>query len=84
MLAYAVVVSIGTIRFVQTAFIGPVLLVMLGVPLIFRLVPRNYLYGLRTRSSLGTTMENWYSQNQVSGVVLVLAGIVWFAITASR
>jgi hypothetical protein len=44
---------------------------------VFRLVPRNWLYGMRTSRTLWTTEEAWYRQNVIAGGILVAAGIVW-------
>jgi hypothetical protein len=45
-LAYAAVVSVLAMSvFPRTAATVPVVLIALGLPLVFRLVPRNYLYG---------------------------------------
>jgi len=62
----------------------PGLLILLGLPLAFRLVPRNYLYGMRSPRTLWTTEEIWYRQNVITGVVMVGAGIAWLAILAVK
>jgi len=58
----------------------PGLMILLGLPLVFRLVPRNYLYGMRSPRTLWTTEETWYRQNVITGVVMVGVGIVWLSI----
>ena len=55
----------------------PVLMILLGLPLIFRMVPRNYLYGTRSRRTLWTDEETWYRQNMITGVVMVGGGVIW-------
>ena len=62
----------------------PGLLILLGLPLAFRLVPRNYLYGMRSPRTLWTTEEIWYRQNVITGIVMVGAGIAWLAILAVK
>jgi hypothetical protein len=62
----------------------PILFIALGLPLVFRLVPRNWLYGMRTSRTLWTTEEAWYRQNVVTGAVLVIAGIVWLGVLMVR
>jgi hypothetical protein len=62
----------------------PILMIALGLPLIFRLVPRNYLYGMRSPRTLWTTEETWYRQNVITGVVMVTVGIVWLVVVAAR
>ena len=67
-----------------TAATGPILMIGLGLPLVFRLVPRNWLYGMRTPRTLLTTNETWYRQNLITGVAMVLIGVVWLAVLAVR
>ena len=62
----------------------PLLLIALGWPLVFRLVPRNWLYGMRTPRTLRGTEDTWYRQNVITGVVLVLVGAIWLGILATR
>lgn len=68
----------------KSAATVPLVMIALGVPLIFRLVPRNYLYGMRSARSLWTTEDTWYRQNVITGVVLVLGGVIWLAVLALR
>ena len=62
----------------------PTMLIALGLPLIFRLVPRNWLYGLRTPYTLRNSEETWYRQNVISGVALVSVGAIWLAMLVVR
>jgi len=55
----------------------PVLMILLGFPFIFRMVPRNYLYGTRSPRTLWTNEETWYRQNMITGVVMVGGGVIW-------
>jgi hypothetical protein len=57
----------------------PAILILLGLPLIFRMVPRNYLYGMRSPRTLWTTEETWYRQNTITGIVMVVIGVLWLA-----
>jgi hypothetical protein len=61
----------------------PMLMIALGLPLALRLVPRNRLYGMRSRRSFSSE-ESWYIQNVITGVALVLAGTVWLIVIAAR
>lgn len=63
---------------------GPILFIALGLPLVFRLVPRNILYGARTQRALLTTEASWYRQNVITGVAMVLIGVVWIGVLAIR
>jgi hypothetical protein len=62
----------------------PALFIALGLPLIFRLVPRNWLYGLRTPHTMLTAEETWYRQNLITGVAMVLTGVIWMVVIALR
>lgn len=60
----------------------PALLVLLCVPLIAGMVPRNRWYGYRTPRSLGSEKE-WYRLNRLAGFsvtagALFSAGLKWF------
>ena len=68
----------------KTQIAGPVLMIALGLPLVFRLVPRNWLYGTRTWRTLRGSEETWYRQNVITGVVMVLVGVVWSVVLATR
>ena len=63
----------------RTGATMPMILILLGLPLIFRMVPRNYLYGMRSARTLWTTEETWYRQNTITGVVMVGIGVLWLA-----
>jgi uncharacterized membrane protein len=54
----------------------PLLTVGLAVPLIFRKIPPNPFYGLRTRSTF-SSRRIWYAANRIAGIWLAVAGIVW-------
>ena len=62
----------------------PLLFIALGLPLLLRLVPRNYLYGTRTARSLWTTEEIWYRQNVITGVFMVGVGVIWLVVLGHR
>jgi hypothetical protein len=68
----------------RTEAATPVLLIALGWPLIFRLVPRNWLYGMRTPRTLWGSEDTWYRQNVITGVVMVLIGAIWLGVLATR
>jgi hypothetical protein len=82
-LAYATAVATLALGvFPRTRATGPLIMIALGLPLIFRLVPRNWLYGTRTLRTLRGPEETWYRQNVISGVAMVLIGVVWLAALA--
>ncbi len=56
------------------------------LPLIFRKIPMNKLYGMRTKHSFRSD-EAWYHLNQIGGIIfsmlafpLILAGIIGFVL----
>lgn len=55
------------------------LLVLLGIPLYFRIVPPNRFYGFRTQRTL-TGPKAWYAVNRVTGGWMVLTGAITAAI----
>jgi hypothetical protein len=82
-LAYATVMVVGVVWALDESIVAvPILMLALGLPLIFRLVPRNYLYGTRSARSLWTNEATWYRQNVITGVVMVLIGTIWLAVLA--
>lgn len=80
----AVVTGMAVWTLPRTAATLPLLWIALGLPLAFRLVPRNYLYGMRSPRSLWTTQESWYIQNVITGVVMIAIGVVRLIILAAR
>lgn len=52
-------------------------MILLGLPLLFGLVPKNWLYGLRTPRTLRSSDETWYIQNRITGAAMLVIGIVW-------
>jgi hypothetical protein len=67
----------------RNGFTAPIFLFALGIPLIFRLVPQNLLWGQRTLRTLRDE-EHWYRQNVITGVAATLIGIVWLTVLAVR
>lgn len=68
----------------RNAFTAPFLFIALGIPLIFRLVPRNLFWGQRTLRTLKGPEEHWYRQNVITGVAMTFIGIVWLIVLAVR
>ena len=57
------------------------LMLVLAVPLVLGVVPRNRFYGMRTRRTLADDAV-WYPVNRVAGAALMLASIVYGAVAA--
>jgi uncharacterized membrane protein len=51
------------------------LIFLLGIPLVFKLVPPNRIYGFRTRTALSQP-DLWYRANGFAGYALMLAAAV--------
>jgi len=68
----------------KTEVSGPFVMIALGLPLVFRLVPRNWLYGTRTLRTLRGSDETWYRQNVITGVLMVTIGVAWSVVIAMR
>ncbi len=54
----------------------PLVIIVLSIPMILGKVPRNSLYGFRTAYTLSSD-EVWYRANKISGIALLIAGVVW-------
>lgn len=54
----------------------PILVILVSVPLIFQLIPRNRLYGFRIPRTLESDAV-WYPANKMAGILLVVAGVIW-------
>ena len=83
-LAYGLAIIWVAAAFEESAARTPLVFIAVGLPLVFRLVPRNWFYGMRTPRTMLTTDETWYRQNVITGVALVSVGTVWVAVLATR
>ena len=57
-------------------FIPPILVALLSLPLFFKKVLRNPLYGYRTEYTMSSD-NAWYSTNKAAGAGGVVGGILW-------
>jgi hypothetical protein len=78
---YAALVIAVVIWTVPRALAVPVMFVALGLPLVFRLIPKNPLYGLRTPRTFADE-KTWYAQNTITGWAITLVGVVWLGFVA--
>lgn len=60
----------------------PAILVLVSLPLVFRLVPLNRWYGYRTPRSLGSPGE-WYRLNRIAGTAVIAAALASLVIKLS-
>ena len=61
----------------MSQIVASIVLVVLAIPLILGLVPRNWFYGVRTPRTLASD-EAWYPANHIGGVVLLALGTLPF------
>src|SRR6266516_4703549 len=59
-------------------FVLPVLVAVLGVPLLLDWVPPNRFYGFRTPATLASP-QLWYDVNRAAGWALLIAGLLGLA-----
>jgi drug/metabolite transporter (DMT)-like permease len=59
-----------------TIFAVSVILMLVSVPLIFKRVPKNNFYGLRTTRTLNGTDAEWLAANYKAGIALCFAGLL--------
>jgi hypothetical protein len=65
-LLFVIVVPFGALMLVpESTARTPLLLMLLAVPLLWGLVPRNRIYGMRTCYALSSD-ERWYRQNVIT------------------
>ncbi|SVD96785.1 uncharacterized protein METZ01_LOCUS449639 [marine metagenome] len=62
----------------MTSALAPALIIIVSVPLVLKLVPRNGVYGFRTRHTVESD-EVWYPANRAAGIAMIVAAVVWLA-----
>jgi uncharacterized membrane protein len=65
----------------QPFFIPATLLFLLAIPLVFKLVPQNPFYGVRTPRTL-VDKELWYRANKYIGWALIFSSIFYLLVAA--
>jgi uncharacterized membrane protein len=66
--------------FTQPFAIPALLLLIVALPLVVGAIPRNRVYGFRTRKTLSDDAI-WYPVNRAAGMAIVIASAVYFAAT---
>jgi hypothetical protein len=56
------------------AFFYPLTIILICIPLVFELIPRNPWYGVRDAFASDV---NWYAINRLGGVGVIAACVVW-------
>src|SRR5688572_16446387 len=59
----------------MAAYVLPLSIAALAIPMVLRRVPPNGLYGFRTTKTLSST-EAWYKANHVSGLYMLAAAVL--------
>ena len=68
--------------FAQPFAIPALLLFLVSVPLVVGLIPRNRLYGFRTKKTLSDD-GIWYRVNRLAGFAVMIASVVYGAVAAN-
>lgn len=63
-------------------FSGSILMILLSLPMIFRRVPPNPLYGFRTRATLSDP-DLWYAANAYAGKWLLADGLLFLLVVSA-
>lgn len=57
-------------------FFPPITIILVSIPLILNMIPRNNIYGFRTHEAMASDAA-WYPANRIGGVALVGASLIW-------
>jgi formate hydrogenlyase subunit 3/multisubunit Na+/H+ antiporter MnhD subunit len=57
-------------------FFPPLTIILVCLPLVFDLIPRNRWYGVRVREAMASDRA-WYAANRIGGVALIGACLIW-------
>ena len=58
------------------SFLPPITMILVSIPLLLNIVPRNVLYGIRTRETMASDAA-WEAGNRIGGIALIAASVVW-------
>jgi hypothetical protein len=65
----------------QPFFIPSIIMLLLSLPMIFGLIPRQWAVGVRTRKTLEND-QNWYSTNRLGGWLLLFSSLIYLVLAA--
>jgi uncharacterized membrane protein len=65
----------------QPFFVPAAAILVVSLPLILGLIPRNRIYGIRTRKTLSDD-RTWYSVNRFGGEMILAASIFYLIVAA--
>ena len=58
------------------SFFPPITMILVSIPMLFDLLPRNWMYGVRTRETLASDAA-WVAGNRLGGIALMAASAIW-------
>jgi SdpI/YhfL family protein len=62
-------------------FFPPLTVILVCIPLVFGLIPRNPWYGVRVREAMASDAA-WYAVNRVGAIALIGACLIWLVAAA--
>ena len=63
------------------SFMPPVMLILVSIPMLLNVFPRNGMYGIRTRETMASDAA-WEVANRLGGVTLIGASVIWLLAAA--
>jgi len=63
--------------------IPAVILFVISIPLAIGVIPRNRLYGFRTKRTLADE-ATWFRVNRFAGIAIMVASVMYFTVTFSK
>ena len=60
-------------------FLPPITMILVCIPLVFDLIPRNGWYGIRVREAMASDAA-WYAANRVGSIALIGAELIWLGV----
>jgi cadmium resistance protein CadD (predicted permease) len=58
------------------SFLAPITLIVVSIPMLLNLVPRNWMYGVRTRETMASDAA-WEAGNRLGALAIIRASVVW-------
>jgi hypothetical protein len=62
-------------------FMAPLTIILVSIPLVLGLIPRNGFYGIRVREEFASD-ASWYAVNRLGSIGIVGACLIWMAAAA--
>ena len=63
------------------SFLPPITLLLLSIPMFLNLLPRNWMYGVRTRETMASDAA-WEAGNQLGAIAMIGASVIWLLAAA--